>query len=165
MSLFNKSKKMSTDIFMTRVEEYTPVMYKTAYSILHNDADVADAVQETILNGYEKLDTLREPKYFKTWITKILINNCYSILRTRDKTVLDTDGIPEPVFMEDYDSDLGFKELISVVDEKYQVLLTLFYSSGFKIPEIAQMMDMNVNTVKTQLARAREQLRRYLYEN
>lgn len=58
---------------------YMKDMYRTAIAILMNDADAADAIQDTILSCWEKLDTLREPRYFKTWLTRILIHKCYDI--------------------------------------------------------------------------------------
>ncbi len=54
-------------------------MYKVAKSYLRYEEDVADAMQETILICYEKLGDLKEPKYFKTWMIRILINKCKDI--------------------------------------------------------------------------------------
>ena len=51
---------------------------------------------------------------------------------------------------------LEFEELLMSVDEKYRIILILYYVEGFKIREIAQILDMNENTVKTRLSRARE---------
>ena len=56
-------------------------------------------------------------------------------------------------------AEFEFKEMLGLVEEKYRLVLTLYYLEGFKIPEIAVLLDMNVNTVKTRLARAREQIR------
>ena len=107
-------------------------------------------------------------KIFKTWII-IFIVVCGLVGGIMGYTIASIEEAgdeyhAEQEYLEDYDSEMNFKELISVVDEEYQVLLTLYYASGFTIHEIAQMTDMNVNTVKTQLARARKQLRRYLDE-
>lgn len=56
-------------------------------------------------------------------------------------------------------AEFEFKEMLSLVEEKYRLVLILYYLEGFKIPEIAVLLEMNVNTVKTRLARAREQIR------
>ena len=71
-------------------------MYKVAKAILKNDDDVADAMQETILTCWEKIDSLKKEDYFKTWRIRILINQCNSIYRKRKKLVLD-ERIPEAV--------------------------------------------------------------------
>ena len=54
-------------------------------SILKNDDDVCDAIQETLVSAYKNLKSLREPQYFSSWIIKILINKCYDILRKNKK--------------------------------------------------------------------------------
>ena len=56
-------------------------MYKVARGILDNDEDAADAMQDTILTCFEKIHTLKNPEYFKTWMIRILINECNKIHR------------------------------------------------------------------------------------
>ena len=67
--------------------------------------------------------------------------------------------MPETMKMDASLAEFEFKEMLGLVEEKYRLVLTLYYLEGFKIPEIAVLLDMNVNTVKTRLARAREQIR------
>lgn len=63
-------------------------------------------------------------------------------------------------------AELEFKEMLELVDEKYRIVLLLYYAEGFKISEIAEMLDLNQNTVKTRLSRARGQIREaYLGKN
>ena len=62
-------------------------MYSTAKSILYSDQDCADAIQETILTCWEKIDTLQKNRYFKTWMVRILINKCKDILRSVRRVV------------------------------------------------------------------------------
>lgn len=69
------------DAFLALMDRYNQQMYKTAWSILKRDADVADAMQETIITCYEKIGTLRNPAFFRTWVMRVLINECYQILR------------------------------------------------------------------------------------
>ena len=71
------------DAFMMLIENNKHNMYKIAWTYLQNDADDADAMQEAILACYEKLDTLRQAKYFNTWLNRILINKCKDILHNR----------------------------------------------------------------------------------
>ena len=66
--------------------------------------------------------------------------------------------------MEDQYEEGGFEELISDVDEKYRLILTLYYADELSVAEIADLLEMKENTVKTRLARGREQVRRYLDE-
>ena len=69
--------------FIAQVEAASDMMYRVAWSILQNDADVQDALQDAVLKAWEKRDRLREEKYFRTWITRILINTCYDTKKKR----------------------------------------------------------------------------------
>ena len=60
-------------------------LYSTAKTILYSDQDCADAIQDTIVKAFSKIDTLKNDKYARTWLVRILINECYSILRKSSK--------------------------------------------------------------------------------
>ena len=164
MQLYRRKRKPDTDTFMELIEENTQSMYKTAWVILRNEEDVADALQETIVKGFENLHNLRKPEFFKTWMMRILINTCLQIRKQRQRLLTFGDDLPEIPGEDSYDADSGFKELLDMVDEADRLLLTLYYADEFKVSEIAELLDMNVNTVKTRLSRAREKIRRGLYE-
>ena len=164
MQLYRRKRKPDTDAFMELIEENTQSMYKTAWTILRNEEDVADALQETIVKGFESLHTLRRPEFFKTWMMRILINTCLQIRKHRQRLLTFGDDLPEMPVEDSYDADSGFKELLNMVDEADRLLLTLYYADEFKVSEIAELLEMNVNTVKTRLSRAREKIRRGLYE-
>ena len=157
-------RKQDTDAFMGLIEENMQPMYKTAWAILRNEEDVADALQETIVKGFESLHTLRRPEFFKTWMMRILINTCLQIRKQRLRLITFGDDLPEMPVEDSYDTDSGFKELLDMVDEADRLLLTLYYADEFNVSEIAELLEMNVNTVKTRLSRAREKIRRGLYE-
>ena len=131
-------------------------LYKVAYARLSNDTDAADAMQSAILRCWEKREQLREPRYFKTWLIRILINECNRILRYRQST--------EPVEVLEYeeegrvydDSTLEFYDLMKCLPENYRAPVVLYYAEGFSVKEIAGMMHVNENTVKTWLKRARD---------
>ena len=56
-------------------------------------------------------------------------------------------------------AEFEFKEMLKLIDKKYRLILIFYYLEGFKISEIAEFLGMNENTVKTRLARAKEQIR------
>lgn len=68
---------MNKDLFIDRVLEAERTLYHVSKTILSVDQDCEDAVQSAILKAYEKLNTLKEDQYFKTWIIRILLNECY----------------------------------------------------------------------------------------
>ena len=87
--LIKKAMKKDADAFTELMEQNMQSMYKTAWVYLKNDMDIADAIQDTILACYENLDTLRNPKYFKTWMTKILMNLALDSIQKVDFLELD----------------------------------------------------------------------------
>ena len=156
--LAKRAVKGDTEAFLELMEQNSLSMYKVARGILNNDEDVADAVQDTILHCFEKIHTLKKPEYFKTWMIRILINECNQILRKSKKELLPGE-LPEEICSDPSLERFEFQEMLNLVDEKYRLILILYYVEDFKIREIAKLLDMNENTVKTRLARAREQIR------
>lgn len=69
---------LDKETFCRLVEEHQNTLYRTARSILSNQQDAEDAVQEAIFSAYSHLDRLREPDKFKAWLLRILVNECYS---------------------------------------------------------------------------------------
>lgn len=158
IDLVEKAIRGDVDAFLELMEKNSLSMYKVARGILKNDDDVADAIQDTILNCFEKIHTLRQPEYFKTWMIRILINECNQILGHYRKVNMPGE-LPETARQDASLAEFEFKEMLELVDEKYRIILVLHYVEGFKISEIAELLELNENTVKTRLSRAREQIR------
>ena len=87
---------MTKDDFSLKILECERTLYRIAMSMLKNETDCEDAVQMAILTAFEKLDTLKNEQYFKTWLVRILINVCnkqlnerkkLSVLRTQQKLI------------------------------------------------------------------------------
>lgn len=157
-TLIEKAVEGDAEAFLELMDRNSLAMYKVAHAILNNDDDAADAIQDTILSCYEKIHTLKNQKYFKTWLIRILINNCNRILRHNKRGALPGE-IPETMRQDLSLAEFEFREMLHLVDEKCRLVLVLYYLEGFKIPEIAELLEMNINTVKTRLARARKQIR------
>lgn len=85
--LHGKDKTMDKQTFQSNVLSSEEMLYRVSKSICFYESDCEDAVQNAILKAYEKLDSLREEKYFRTWITRILINECYRINKTKRREV------------------------------------------------------------------------------
>lgn len=157
--LIKRAKQKDKQAFVELIETHKQKLYKTAWSYLCNEEDVADAIQETILNCYENIDKLKNSAYFTTWITRILINNCKDILQKKKREMPQNEMPERGELCRDLEN-YEFEELIQSMDEKYRLVLLLYYGEGFKIREIAQILEMDENTVKTRLARGRKQFER-----
>lgn len=160
--LVRKARDGDADAFLELMTQNTQILYKTAWSALRNNEDTADAVAETILICFEKMHTLKQPSAFRTWMIRILLNQCYQILG--DRAHFDHSGdMPDVPDMRQEAEDMdGFQALMKGVDEKYSTILTLYYADEFTVSEIAELTGLNENTVKTRLSRGRELIRRNL---
>lgn len=154
--LIKEAKAGNPDAFTRLMKSQMQNMYKTAGAILINDEDIADAVSETILACWENMHSLKEDRFFKTWMTRILVNKCNDIIRKK-QYYLDYDMLEEPY------NDTGFenaewKEALSTISEKYRLVMVLYYIEGFSTGDISGILDIPEGTVRSRLARGREQL-------
>lgn len=158
-TLLQKARHHDAESFVALMQEHTNDMYKIAYAILSSNEDAADAIQDTILACWEKLHTLKHEEYFKSWLTRILINNCNAILRKRRKLV-PTEGITDMQTGEECHGyeNAEWQEMLKCVDEKYRIVLVLYYAEGFKIKEISEILRESESAIKRRLSSARKQM-------
>ena len=109
-------------------------LYSTAKTILINDQDCADAIQETIVKAFSKIGTLRNDKYAKTWLIRILINECYTLLRKSSKLV-SLEGMNEMTEIEeDQKTDYGdLYRAVNSLKEDLRMPVILYYIEDFNI--------------------------------
>lgn len=132
-------------------------LYHVAKTLLHSDADCADAIQEAIVKAFTNLHTLRKDSYAKTWLVRIVINECYAIMRKQKNIVsLEEYQNQEAVWREDY-SELY--EAIRKLPEDTKICVTLYYLEGYSVKETAKILEVTESAVKNRLARARAKLR------
>lgn len=159
-NLVKKAKGRDPDAFTKLMQLYMKDMYRVALAILMNDNDAADAIQDTILTCWEKIATLKHIQYFKTWMTRILINKCYDVKKSKENLTV-MENYEEPAACDEYNLEL--KEALSLLDEKYRIVMTLFYSEGYTIKEIAKILKIPQSTVQTRLQRGRKKVAEYYY--
>lgn len=138
-------------------------MYHVAKTLLCSDADCADAIQEAIVKAFSSIHTLRRDDYAKTWLVRIVINECYAIMRRAKKLVPLEDYIVDEAAEERADySDLY--EALSHLSEEIRLTVTLHYMEGYSIKEIAALMSTTESAVKNRLVRARNKMKKELAE-
>lgn len=138
-------------------------MYATAKSILKDDHDCADAIQETIVKAFAKLDTLRKDRFVKTWLMRILMNECYNICRKSEK-ILPIDQYMEQIEAPQKESwNYGeLYEAVQELQEELRIPVVLYYVEDFSCREIAEILGISEGAVQKRLARAREKLKNRL---
>lgn len=159
-SLVRKAQSGDLDAFEQLIQQQKQMLFKVAKSYLKQDDDVADVLQETILSAWQNLPNLREPAFWKTWITRILINKCYDLLAQRKK-ILPLETIAEPMAPPP-EEDRAFYELLEELPEEDRQIFLLYYGENYKVWEIAEMLRMKENTVKSRLMRGRKKLAQVL---
>lgn len=136
-------------------------MYHIAKSLLYNDADCADAIQEAIVKAFVKLHTLKDDSYAKTWLIRIVMNECYAIMRKEKKIISlqDYQMNEQETESKDY-SDLY--EAIFRLPEQIKLCVTLYYMEGYSVKEVVALLDTTESAVKNRLAKARGKLKEAL---
>lgn len=117
-----KSKRGDKEAFSMLIQDNKLVMFKVAKRILENDEDIKDVIQETIIKAYNGITNLRRNQYFRTWLIRILINECNRVLK--DKKV--DDKIAKPLKPQKLDfGKLGSIEIKKIVKENNEIRLTV----------------------------------------
>lgn len=158
--LIKRAQKGDKDAFIEAINLCVPQLYKMGKSFISNDNDIGDILSETILISFEKLNTLRETKYFKTWLIRIYLNNINKHLKTNIK-VINIDDLNHLSYKDKSIENFELKEAIKTLKEDYKVVITLFYIMDFSIKEISKILNEKEGTIKSKLSRARSSLREY----
>ena len=140
-------------------QEALPALYKIAMSILRQDADARDAVQQALLKGWEKKENAREGM-FRWYLTRILINECRNIQRRRMRE-FPAETPPAAA----WDAPADYRELYAAIDalpEELRLPLIVKYLQGASEKEGALALGIPVTTFKSRLHRARRALRKTL---
>lgn len=144
--------------FTCRVLNAENSLYRVAKAILISDTDCEDAVQEAILRAWERRDTLRQPEYFQTWLTRILINECNRLARKRPDTVA-LEECGELVAEDGGVVDAALRDSVLRLPQKLRTAVVLYYIEGYSVRETAKLTHVPAGTVKSRLSKARSLLR------
>ena len=136
-------------------------MYSVAKTLLRSDADCADAIQEAVVKAFSGIQTLRKDSYAKTWLVRIVINECYAIMRRQQRLVPIDDFTVAAAEQADY-SELY--DVLSRLPEEIHLAVTLYYIEGYSVREVAELMNTTQSAVKNRLMRARAKMKKDLAE-
>ena len=153
---------MDRDEFARRTEAIRARLYRTAYLYLGSEADALEAVDEAVYQALRALKKLREPAFFETWLTRIVLNECHRELRRRRRLVGE-ESLPEGAGPDAYDA-LPLKEAIRRLPEELRAVIILRFFTGYTQAETAAALDIPQGTAATRQRRALELLRLELGE-
>lgn len=146
------------EAFNSLIQENMKSLYIVARGMLNNEYDIEDAFQNTIMKAYEKIPYLINEEYFKTWLTRILINECNNIIRKNKKVVYLEDSQINNEIYEDKYKDLDLVKAINSLSNDLRLTLWMFYFDDMSIDEISNTLKIAKGTVKSRLNRGREKI-------
>lgn len=143
------------------VVKFKDKYYRLAYSYVKNADDALDIIQESIYKAFSSIDSLKNPSYIKTWFYRIVVNTSLDFLRKRKKEIIVGEEFLFNCNEGEYDSyeDFDLKAALDNLPENYRNIIILRYFEDLKLQEIAEILDENINTVKTRLYTGLKKLR------
>lgn len=156
----NGDEKAFNKIFI----EINDDLYKIAKSRINNEDDIADAVQETMIETFRSIKKLRDPCQFKKWVITILINKCNRIYRRKYKKDVSYEEYNFEYFSSscNLESNIEFYEMLKDLKYEEKIIIILYYLEQYTVKDIKKILKMNENTVTTHLYRARQKIKNKL---
>lgn len=130
--------------------------YRLAYSYVHNESDAMDIVQEGAYKAILKSESLKSIEYIDTWIYRIMINEALGFLRKNKRESREIQE--EDLISKDTYQDVDLRKSIDMLPPTERAIITLRYFEDLEISQIAEIVDENINTVKTKLYRTLKKL-------
>lgn len=149
------------ELITEHVLKYKNNYYRLAYSFVKNADDALDIVQESIYKAIFAKKSLKNPEFIKTWFYRILVNTALDFIRKNKKVTI----VDENIFMnyesgeDDNYENFDLKKALDSMPENLRTLIVLRYFEDLKIEEIAEILNENVNTIKTRLYKTLKMLR------
>lgn len=163
--LIKQAKKGDKEAFTKLIELNLSKLYKIARAKLTEESDIEDAIQETIVKSYLQLNKLKNINKFNFWITKILVNECNNIYRKSKVVHIQYDDYVFPINVEyenTLDNQMMYSKIMNLLAPEDRIIMVLYYSDGYTTKQISKIININENTIKGRLKRAKENLREKL---
>lgn len=162
LDLVYKAKKGNGKAFTKLIDENLKSMYRVGKGILKEEDDIEDAIQNTILKAYSNIKSLKNDELFKTWLIKILINECNKIYNFNKKCI-NFNEIKDNYTNDKYEN-IDLKKAIDRLSDELRLPIILFYFEDLKISEISELINIPIGTVKSRLARAKVKIAEFVGE-
>lgn len=154
--LVKKAKNNDSDAFTNLILNIEKDLYCIARSKIDNENDIDDILQETMIIAFLNIKKLKNNSRFKTWIIRILINNCNKFYKKKKYQSLDEDGVLNKINSVEIDlSNIEFQNFISFLKEDERTILTLYYYLGYTTKEISKILNKKDGTICSKISRAK----------
>ncbi len=168
--LFKRLKNRDDDAFREIIELLSRQLFLIAKTRIKDDSLADDAVQEAFISLYLNLDKIKESSKLKSWITKTVINKCNDIMRkNRIYSFNSNYDTLENCFHDsnEYDNlnrSIDISNAIELLNVEDRTIIVMFYSKDYSLKEIAKILNLNENTVKTKISRIKMKIKKFLEE-
>lgn len=142
---------MNEQEFALRITEIRHRLYKTALLYMGSETLAVDVLDEAVYRGLRNAGKLRQPEFFTTWMTRILINECHREHKRRNR-FRPLDELPETA-IEEFDT-LPLKEAIEKLPQSLKDVIILRYFSGYTLAETAEALEIPQGTAATRQRKA-----------
>ena len=164
-----RSARGDATAFADIVREHQSMVFSIAYHFLHDRSLAEEAAQDVFLRLYRNLASISSPKHLIFWLRKVACRRALDVARTLPKAPLASlEDVAEPAAeLPDPDPLLsqGLRRMVASLPEHARAVIILRYQEELDLAEIARILDLPLNTVKSRLGRAlgilREKLRRW----
>ena len=155
--LIKKAIKGNFNAYSILVNELKSDGYKLAYTILKNEQDSIDAYLQAVEKGLKNIKNLKEVKYFKTWFLKIVINEAKNIISKNSKVI----------YLEEINREnkIDLEKSLQSIDPQTREMIKMKYYMGYKLEEIAQILDLSIGMVKGKMYTALKNMRKELSDS
>jgi RNA polymerase sigma-70 factor, ECF subfamily len=147
--------------FIACITDHKDDFYRLAYSYVKNQEDAMDIVQESIKKALASLDRIKDLDSVKSWFYKIVVRTAIDFLRKHKKITLADDETIDFLSkgIEDTYQDVDLHKALVELPVPYKTVITLRFFEDLKLEEIADILEENLNTVKTRLYKGLKLLR------
>lgn len=147
-------------LFEQEYKKHERALFLVAIAYLHNTEDAKDALQDAALSAYQAFGTLKNKEYFKTWLTRIVINKCKNFLKSKRYTEELTDDLN--VFYSTPTNEFEIMDALCKMSSKLSIYITLKFYNNMTYDEMAKSLHVPISTVKYRTKTALNELRKLM---
>ena len=157
--LVEKVKNGDKEAYSILIQDVKVELYSIAKSKAINEEDIKDILQETILSGYLNINQLKENKHFKTWLIRILINECNKFYRNQKmEKALNQHYLETVSNNKGTENNIDIEDIISELDYLEKKIFKLYYEDKYTAKEISRILGIKTNTIKSKIRRGRKKI-------
>lgn len=165
-NIVKKAQKGDDKAFLALFQKYEQDIYRIAFVYVKNQSDALDVVQETAYRSFKTIKSLKEPKYFKTWLIRVAVNCSLDLIRKQKKVVRlkpeFAENLSDDISEEDVLLQITVRDLIELLNEGEKSVVILRFYEDLTFKEISETLEIPLGTAKTILYKALDKLRQNL---